>query len=60
MARRAKVALELTFFGPQKGPDFHASITDFEKYCKELIKDTIGPRLHRYFVKFDVFQETNR
>jgi len=55
MVRRPNVARELKFFGPQKGPDFHASITVFERYCEGRIKGTVGLRLNRYFIKFDKF-----
>ena len=43
--------------GPRKGPDFQASITVFERYCRcqGRFKGTVGLRLNRYFVKFDKF-----
>jgi len=53
MACGPKVALELKLCGPWKGPDFRASITIFERYRQGWIKDTVGLRLNRYFVKFD-------
>jgi len=34
MACGPKVAWELKFYGPRKGPDFEVSITVFKGYCQ--------------------------
>jgi len=37
VVRGPKVARELTFCGPRKGPDFKASITVFKVYCQSSL-----------------------
>jgi len=48
----SKVAQELKFSGPKKGPDFQASVTVFERFCQCQIMGTVHLRLNRYFGKF--------
>jgi len=41
MARGPKVARELKFCGPRKGPGLQAGITVFERYCQGRIKESV-------------------